>query len=218
MLVRFVSSDDLFSLDDFDDPLRDSNSVVEPEGLVTTQLPVNQFDLGVDLISLDDPVDSITFEDDDDDILLANAASPDRCAASEAGEFFPLEARDGKSCRTEPQGSSSSLFSPESLQLFQDPASLLNGLLSPSNKKQRPSGSGEPPNPLDPPLYPGVLPDQEARERPISDRKWDLEKMELRQRVSFFCLEKTRKVPVCCDGPWEVSGDIRSCDACKMTF
>ena len=212
LLVLPVSSDDLFSFSNSDDLLWDPNSTLEFEVSTAAQPSVDDLDSDLELTNFDDFVDRTFFEDDGSD-LFANTASHSLCAAAEAGDIT-LEARDGKSSCQTVQKESSPILSPESVQLFQDPITVLS---NPSNKKQRPSGSSEPPNPSEPPVYPGLLPDEEASERNEGDLKWDLEALGLSLRDNtFFCLYK-RKVPVCCDGPYQAYGVLQGCDACKFS-
>ena len=225
----FASSENLFSSNDPDDILWD------PDESTTT----DDFTSGFDMVNFDDPVvDPISFtnEDEDNENLFTSVPSQNRCddaAAAEASDLT-LETRDSKSsCQTNPQESSSSsssppILSPESIQLFQDPSSLLNNFLPPpgpskEKKKQQPSspsslssGSEEPPDPPPddvPGFYRGPLSDEDAARQTHSDFVWDLDYLKLTPVLdSFFCTSQRRDVPVCCDGPHNVYGNIEQCD------
>lgn len=212
LLVLPTSSDDLFSLSNSDDILWDPYSTLELEGSTATQPTVDDLDSDLELTNFDDSFDRIFFEEDDSS-LFANTAFDNICAAAEESDIT-LEARDGKSsCQTETK-ESPLILSPESVQLFQDPFTVLG---NPPKKERRPFGSTEPPNPSEPPSYPGLLSDEEASKKSEADLRWDLGAMtgiSLRDG-GFFCLYK-RKVPVCCDGPHAAYG-IQNCDACKIS-
>lgn len=195
-------SDNLFSSNYADDLLWD------PEGLTTTQATMDDFNSGIESMDLGVSVDPISFENDDETLFTKND-SQNLCAAAEANDFT-LEARDDKSsCQIEKTASSPAM-SPESIQLFQDPIPVLS---NPSKKKQRPNGSGEPPNLSEPPLYPGfLLNDKEA------ELEGDLKAMSLGQSDrSFFCLSQLRIVPVCCDGPFRSPNMLENCDEGKIS-
>lgn len=212
--VLAALSDNLFSENNSDDLLWDPSSILAPEGSTTTQLSLDDFDAGLELLNFDDSLDLSAFEDNDQ-TLFANTASQSDCDAAQASDLT-LEARDDASCQTEKKGSSSApILSPENVQLFQDPTRLLNDLLPPPSKeKQRPSGSEEPPpNPLPPLSYPGKLGEEKT-----NDLEWDLESMGLsRSSNDFFCTSKVRKVPVCCDGPFDLYNDLEGCDAGEIS-
>lgn len=217
----FASSENLFSSSDPNDILWD------PDESTT----IGDFASGPDMVNFDDSVvDPISFanEDEDGKNLFASAPSQNRCdaAAAEASDLT-LETRDSKSsCHTNPQGSSSSppILSLDSIQLFQDPSSLLNNFVSPpgpSKEKKQPSspsssGSEEPPNPPPddvPSLYRGQLSDEDANRQTSSDFEWDLDYLKLTPVLdSFFCTTQRRDVPVCCDGPYNIYGNIEQCD------
>lgn len=229
ILVLFVSvsSDDLF--ENNLDVLMDLNSILALEGSTATQSTLDDFDPGLDMINFDDPfVGSISFathEDDED--IFASGSSQNPCDAAAEASDLSLEARDGKkACPENPQGSSSSspILSPDSIQLFQDPSSLLNNYLSPdpTKTKKRPSGSEQPPNPPGntPIFYPGHLSDEDAAGRTSDDLQWDLNSMPGLTKVvdTFFCLTQLRVVPVCCDGPFDMYGNVAGCDGCMYDF
>ena len=172
-----AASENLF-LNNPDDLLWDPNSAID------------NIDSGLDMMKFDDDassspiVDPISFlQDDDDQTLFANTPSQSPCdAAAAAGEAtdFTLVARDNehKSCQIIPKGSSSPppvILSPETIQLFQDPSSLLNNFLSPSSGSEEPpppdDPNKDPNNPNNPP--PGILPRPPLRRR---RRKKNLER------------------------------------------
>ena len=193
---------------------------------------VDNIDSGIDMMSFDDidsVVDPISFlQDDDDQTLFASTPSQRHCDAADGDAIdFTLAARDDElqSCQTNPKGSSSSpppaILSPETMQLFQDPSSLLNNFLSPKQSPP-PSGSGEPPpndpnDPNDPNnnpvFYPGHLSDEDADQKTRKEFEWDLDPMKLTPIDNdFFCTTQRRDVPVCCDGPFNVYGHLERCD------
>lgn len=187
-LLLPASSDNLFSLDNFDDIIWD-----------TMQATVDDSDSGIGLINLSDP---LPFDDDDDDdALFANIPSPNTCAAAEANDRTLEGRNDQSSCQTEKK-EFSPILSPESLQIFQDPIPLLS---NPS------TGFQKPPNPSEPPLFPVFLPN--GQETDLERTLWE---MELRQNdKSFYCLTGLRKVPICCDGPLSVPNMLENCDEGK---
>lgn len=229
LLVLVASSDNLFSLDNSENSLFDPNSILELDASTTAQQPttIDDLDSGLELMDFDDSVDpTISFEDDAPTIL-ANNAPQSHCAAAaaaaDASDFITLEARaDGQSCTTHGSSSSSpNLLSPETVQLFQDPTTGLNNLVSPPSKEKNqggPSGSGEPPNPPPgEPLYPAYLPDGNTNAQTLEQIKLELEKLGLESRENdFYCNDGVRKVPVCCDGPLRYANDIANCDTCKI--
>lgn len=201
LLLSPASSDDLFSPNNSDD------IIWNPEESTASQAIVDDFNSGIELMSSGDSDDQFSFTDDDT-ILLANTVSQSHCVAAEASDTT-LKARDGKSsCQTE-EKDLPSILSPETLQLFQDPITVLG---SPSNKKQRLPGSAEPPTSSEPPLYPGFLPNDQK-----TDLEWDFNAMTLSQSdKNFFCLSQRRIVPVCCDGPFRSPNMIERCDEGKI--
>lgn len=221
LLVLVASSDNLFSLDSSEDSLYDLISILKPDGSTTAQqLTIDDLNSGLELMDFDDSVDLFSFEDDAP-FLLANNVPQSHCNAAADASDFTLEARDGgQSCTTQQNRRSSPILSPETLQLFQDPTTGLNNLVSPSKQKnQGPSGSGEPPNPVNQPLYPGYLPDDNPHIKTAEELKWDLEDIGVGSRENdFYCLHGYYKVPVCCDGPVRYLGDISECDACKISW
>ena len=144
------------------------------------------------------------FEDvDGGGTIFANTASQSPCVsqANDDDEYFTLKARDGpNSClwKEEP------IISPKAVQLFQDPTNLLNNLPLETDP--------------DEPSYPGVLSDEEADDKVYSPEKmtWDLGAMGLEETGGFFCPDKRRPLPVCCDGPVVFSGNwhlnIKMCE------
>lgn len=182
----------------------------------------DNWNLGSDgFVNFDDPNDSISFDtinnNDDEENLFANTAVHGPChaaAAADAMNELPatLETRDS-SCSTDRKKSSSPapLLSPESSQLFQDPNQVLNDLFLPS------SSSNSPSEPLDPPLYPGYLTPEQARDRTDKDRIWDLDAMGLSERdFNFVCPSPLYKVPVVCDGPFDATFSLGRCDLGKI--
>ena len=207
-------------MENSEDSLYDPNSILEPDGLTTLQQPtIGDLDSGLELMDFDDFVDLISFEDDAQ-TLLANTVPQSLCAAAADASDLTLEARGGhQSCTTQGNGRSSPNLSPEILQLFQDPTTGLDNLVSPfKEKKQGPSGSGEPPNPPNQPFYPGYLPDDNPNEQTVEQLKWELKSIGLESRDNdFYCYDGFRKGPVCCNGPIRYPGDILACDTCKIS-
>ena len=197
LLLLPASSDDLFFLNNSDD------IIWNPQGSTTSQAIVDDFDSEIESMSLGDSDDQFSFTDDDS-TFLANTVSQNLCAAAEPSDTT-LKVRDEKSsCSTE-KTELPSILSPETLQLFQDPITVLGG---PSNKKQRLPDFGDPPDPSEPPLYPGFLPNDEK-----TDLEWDLNAVTQSQGdKTFFCLSQRRKVPLCCDGPLRSPNMLESCD------
>ena len=228
LLVFVASSDDLlFSSDNPDHSLFDPDPILELDASTTAQQPsIDDLYSSLELMDFDDSVDpTISFEDDPQ-TLLANTVPQSHCAAaadSADASIFALEARDGSDqlCTTHgPSSSSPNLLSPETLQLFQDPTSGLNNLISPPSKGKNqggPSGSGEPPNPPPvEPLYPD--PDGNSNHQTAAEIKLELEELGREPlKNEFYCNNDAfRKVPVCCDGPVRYPFDILECDTCKI--
>lgn len=226
----------------FDDLLWDPNSMLESGELTATiETPPSTVDdlgsgldfpisddlgSGLEFPISDDPANLISFNigDDEDQINFANTASQGSCAAAAeddaTSEFAMLEARDGPSCPPgRPKKSSPAVLSPESIQLFQDPNTSINNLVS--NKKKRPtsgsSGSGGPP---DDPFYIPLLTLEEAEQKFNNEEEeleWNFDKMkQFYPDGTFFCGDRMRQVPVCCGGPFQQMF-LRDCDPCKMS-
>ena len=218
VLLVYASSDDLSSFVNFDQSLWD------PAGSETIQSTLDPFDSSLESLNVNDgSTDLFSEGNDNSNLLFANTPSPGGCAAAGADDLTLKTRDDGGSCQSEKQTSSSPILSPESVQLFDDPTTLLNDLLlPPSKEEQSPSGSGEPPqpprtpNPPDPPLYPGYLSDEDARRRLDSSTVWSPAGLGLTAvKGSFFCVNPNKKIPVCCDGPFDWDSNLEECDTCK---
>ena len=162
------------------------------------------------LSTLDDATDLFSegvLEGDDQNLLFANTPSQSDCAAIDA-EDFTLKTRDDESC------SLSTPLSPESVQLFEDPTTLLNNLLPPSTEgDQGPSGSGKPPNPSDRSMFPGDLFNEDGAKTSTDDLiQWSLQAPGLRFEAEFYCRTGLRPVAVCCDGPVGRRNKWENCD------
>jgi hypothetical protein len=110
--------------------------------------------------------------EEDYETFLADATSDDFCV-SHTNELI-LKARDDASCKARTNEN----LSLEDLQFLQDSMKWFNNLL-PQDKQS--SESSPPPDSFKP-AYPGLLTDEEAREKQrTGSMEWDLEAMELEE-------------------------------------
>jgi hypothetical protein len=199
LVVGFPSSD-LYTWEDFDEPLEHAISWMPEE---------ENLDLSSESIIIDSGDQFFTedFHDDTniDEILWTNLAYQSPCVISQTDEFT-LFTRDGDSCRAKEEEEPMDLPSEASLQLWRNPMEALEKLLPQEDES---SGSSEPPEPIKP-FYPGHLSDDEvrAKEQIPGALFWDLDLMpgmehvpprtpeELRSRE---CRSSRFPFPVCCN-------------------